>query len=243
ISLEEVKLFRGSGKELNPIHNKDFPRKFTDDYEYQRSQPLGMGHGYGLKTAEGDKSVVIEERFEKFLKDTDRILEHYLKNNELLLLAGVKQELGYFQKVSQHNDKIAGKIIGSHSHTALTELGELAFDEVTKARNKLMLEKIKEAEEAFGRELAVTGIDNAWRAAREGKGRVLLVEKDYVQPGFVKPNVEHLFLKPPAEIHDILDDAVESVISTVLQKDGKVVVVENEMLNKSGRITLLLRYA
>jgi hypothetical protein len=243
ISLEEVKLFRGSGKQLNMIQNKDFPKKFDDDYEYQRSQPLGVGHGYGQKNPEGDKSVIIEERFEKFLKDIDRTLTPYLKNNELLILAGVKQELGYFQKVSEHNDKVAGKVIGSHAHTNLPELAALAFEQVSCARKEIIIETVKDIEEQFGRELAVTGIDNTWRAAREGKGRLLVVEKDYIQKAFRKPGVEHLFLSPPAEVHEILDDAVERVIKTVLEKDGEVIITENGVLDKFEKIALLLRYA
>lgn len=242
ISLEEVKLFRGSGKHLEAIHNNDFPAKFKDDYEYERSQPLGRGHGFGLKNTEGDKSVVIEERFEKFLKECDKLLDPYLKKNEMLILSGAKQEIGYFQKVSMHNNKVAGKIQGSHSHTPLNELGEQAYEEVRRAREEQAAETIKELEEAFGKEMAITGIENVWRAAREGKGRVLFVEKGFLQKAFVKPGVEHLFLSPPAEVHDIVDDAVESVIRTVLEKNGKVVVTENGKLEKLDRIALLLRY-
>jgi hypothetical protein len=70
----------------------------------------------------------------------------------------------------------------------------------------------------------------------------LFVEKDYVQRGFVKPQVEHLFLSPPSEIHDTLDDAVESIIRTVLEKDGRVMITESGALAKLDRIALLLRY-
>ena len=242
ISLDGVQLYRGSGKKLTVIENKDFPRLFRDDYEYQRSQPLGKGHGYGLKNAEGDKSAVIDERFEKFLKETDKALDPYLKNNELLLLSGVNEELGCFQKISRHNNKVAGRVTGSHAHTRLVDLGEEACEKIMNARKKLALETVKQITEEFGRNMAVTGIDNAWKAAKEGKGRFLIVEKDYVQTGFVKPNVEHLFLEPPAEIHDILDDAVEAIISTVIDKDGRIMIVENGTLDKSNRIALLLRY-
>jgi hypothetical protein len=50
-------------------------------------------------------------------------------------------------------------------------------------------------------------------------------------------------LSPPAEVHEILDDAVERVIKTVLEKDGEVIITENGVLDKFEKIALLLRYA
>jgi hypothetical protein len=82
-----------------------------------------------------------------------------------------------------------------------------------------------------------------WRAAQEGKGLTLLVEKDLVKPGFVRENDRfNLFLSPPVEKHDILADAVETIIETVISKNGRVVMVGNGRLMNFDQIALMLRY-
>lgn len=97
-------------------------------------------------------------------------------------------------------------------------------------------------DDALGKKLAVTGILSVWQAAEEGKGLILLVEKDYALPGFVTEEGSKLFLHPPAEPHRIITDAVDDVMETVLAKGGKVKMVENGKLNNYEHMALILRY-
>ena len=69
------------------------------------------------------------------------------------------------------------------------------------------------------------------------------MEKDYKQPGFlVEGNPYHLYLKPPKEKHEILPDAVNSLMQLVLEKKGEVIIVENGRIENYGRIGLITRY-
>jgi hypothetical protein len=169
-------------------------------------------------------------------------LEPYLLEKSPLLIAGVKQELGYFKKVTRHEKQIAGQVEGNYSND-LTTFGKMAFNMFMAYRDLLTSEEIDKLNEAVGKEMAVTGMHAVWRAAQEGKGLTLLVEKDLVKPGFVRENDRfNLFLSPPVEKHDILADAVETIIETVISKNGRVVMVGNGRLMNFDQIALMLRY-
>lgn len=243
ISMDETKLYRGSGTELKEIRNNDFPRKYIDDYEYERPS-LGSSYGPSLKSTEKDKSIITKERVERFLHETDKLLSPYLNNNHIpLIIAGVKQELGYFQKESTHTAQIAGKIVGNYTHSSLTEFGEMAFERIIKHREKITQQEIEKLSDSIGKELAVTGIRSVWKAAMEGKGLLLMVEKDFTKPGFVKRDDNtNLYLTPPVENHNIMGDAVETIMETILEKNGKIRMVDNGTLTDHDQIALILRY-
>ena len=77
----------------------------------------------------------------------------------------------------------------------------------------------------------------------EGRGLKLLVEKDFSIPAYVKnTNDYELYLRPPKEPHKALPNVVNNLIETVLDKNGEVFLVENDILKDYGRIALITRY-
>jgi hypothetical protein len=242
VTLNGVRLYKGNGSKLSEIINNDFPRDFEDNYEYAKPSQAS-GNPNQLKSGERkDKSVIIETRFQQFLKEADKRLDPYLLEKSPLIIAGVKQELGYFKKVTRHEKQIAGQVEGNYSND-LAGFGKMAFNVFRAYRDLITAEEIDRLREAIGKEMAVTGMRAVWRAAQEGKGLTLLVEKDLVKPGFVRIDDRfNLFLSPPVEKHDILGDAVETIIETVISKNGRVVMVENGRLTDFDQIALMLRY-
>jgi hypothetical protein len=87
--------------------------------------------------------------------------------------------------------------------------------------------------------LAVDGIRNVWRTAKEGKGLTLLLEKDYQVTAYCNPNNDsHIYLTPPMGIYDIITDAAD----VVKEKGGNVVIVENGKLKDFDRVAMILRF-
>ena len=80
-----------------------------------------------------------------------------------------------------------------------------------------------------------------WRVANEGRGSLLLVEKDYHAPATTDEAGWHLLPADEAAAPDGMDDAVDEIIETVLSKQGRVVFLENGQLETHQRIALNLR--
>jgi hypothetical protein len=51
-----------------------------------------------------------------------------------------------------------------------------------------------------------------------------------------------LYLDAPAVLHHIVTDAVDDLIEMVLEKNGRVTFVDNDMLKDYNRIALITRY-
>ena len=101
---------------------------------------------------------------------------------------------------------------------------------------------ISSLNELFGRELVSIGLPDVWRNARQGKGNVLVVEKDLAQPAFLTADGYQLWLSAPAEEHQLVSDAIDDLIEIVLSMDGKVHFVENGKLAEFNGVAMIHRY-
>jgi hypothetical protein len=241
INEKEIKLFEGRGEKLKLIKDSMFPLRFYDDYEYTHTS-IGSSYGYALKSFEKDKSVVKEQRVSAYLKTADEYLTNYLENNTPLILIGNSKDLGYYKKVGVNYKNVVGKVDGNYSHEGISRLGNLTFEKIKEYLDLEHDKLIDRFDDAYGKKLATFGIINVWRAAKEGKGLILLVEKDYSIPGFVAEDELELLLSPSKKVKINIDDAVDDVMEVVLEKKGKVKIVENGKLSKYDGIVMILRY-
>ncbi|HEX6891101.1 MAG TPA: hypothetical protein VF141_10410 [Chryseolinea sp.] len=241
LSKKRVRLFKGSGHDLQEIINDDFPKQYVEEYEYAMPS-IGSSSG-ALKDFERDKSILQETRQKSFLKQADDTLKKYMKDDTPLFVAGVGEELANFSHLSHHVKKIAGKIAGNYDVDAVHPLAESAWEQIKKMIKTSQDELLLRLQENFGKQLAVDGMRNVWKAAKEGKGLTLLLEKDYQVTGYCDPlNDSHLYLTRPPGKYEAIMDAADEVISVVKEKGGNVVIVENGQLKEYEHVAMILRY-
>jgi hypothetical protein len=240
-SKKKVRLFKGSGNDLQEIINNDFPKQYKEEYEYARPS-IASSSGV-LKDFERDKSILQEIRQMSFLKQADDTLNKYLKDDTALFVAGVGEAVANFEHVSHHVNMIAGKIAGNYDIDAVHPLAESVWKQTKEIVKASQDELLLELQEDFGKHLAVDGIRNVWKAAKEGNGLTLLLEKDYQVRAYSDPmNDAHIYLTPPAGKYYVITDAADDVIEVVKEKGGNVVIVENGELKNFERVAMILRY-
>lgn len=241
ISKKRVRLFKGSGHDLQEIINNDFPKQYIEEYEYAR--PSIGSSSSALKDFERDKSILQETRQKSFFKQADDTLIKYIREDTPLFVAGVGEELANFEHVTHHVKNIAGKIAGNYDIDAVHPLAESAWKqikEIVKASHDELLLKLHED---VGKRLAVDGIRDVWKAAKEGKGLTLLLEKDYQVTAYRDPlSDSNIYLTPPVGKYEVITDAADDVIEVVKEKGGNVVIVENGELKNFERVAMILRY-
>jgi hypothetical protein len=236
-----ARFYIGKINRLEEIVDGHFPLKFEDEYEYNKpSRGSSFVGNVFLKEFERDKSQLEEIRYKDLMRNTDERLSMYLFNDAPLIVTGPEKDLAIFKMTAKHQPDI--EICGNYSDTPVSELGILTWKAsklVFNRRKDEMVAKFKQT----GMQHAVTGIYEIWKAVKEGRGLTLLVEKDFSLPGFLKKGDDYnLFLRVPDEPHDILPDAVEAIIKTVLEKNGEVVIVENDALEEYQKIALMTRF-
>jgi hypothetical protein len=241
LNFGEIKLFEGYSNQLREIKDKVFPIKIVDDREYAKPS-IARSYGYGMQTTEDDAERIRLKHLMNYIDIADDQLNFYLLQNEVLFIAGEKKETALFTKHSSHSNKISSLIASNYIHQPLHEkvilLKEIIANYILQEENKLL----KRLEDAIGKKLAVTGIQQVWNAAKEGKGLILMIEKDFEIKGFEVDEEQHLYLNVPDKNYNLVADAAEDCISTVLSKGGKVVVFDNNQLLNYNRVAMILRF-
>ncbi|HEX6168112.1 MAG TPA: hypothetical protein VFZ33_00365, partial [Chitinophagaceae bacterium] len=181
ISGKEIRLFRGIMDHLEEIKDENFPKEITDDYEYTKPSQSSSNAGYThVKGFEKDKSEVQHLRLEKIFRETDKCLVKYLTPKETpLLLCGPKRDISLFKSVTDHLEIIVAVISDNNQRDGVHELEELAWHQIKSFTEQQKLKLVDEFKEKIGAGLAVCGMEAVWKAAKEGKGFKMLVEKEY----------------------------------------------------------------
>lgn len=244
LSQKEARLFNGRLNTLTEITDGHFPKQNTAAYEYNKPSRGSsyVGHS-NVKEFEKDKGAMEAIRLKSFFREADKLLSNYLAPGTPLILMGDNKDLILFNEITAHKENIACHIPGNYTTNNETELGALAWKAM-----KLFLENGKEKlirnfAELQGKGRGIAGIQNIWQAVMEGNCLQLLVEKDLVIPGFIVGDSNYfLHLTPPEEPHQVIHDSVGRLIQMVLEKNGEVIMLENDVLKDYNRLALITRY-
>jgi Bacterial archaeo-eukaryotic release factor family 3 len=243
LSEKKASLFEGNWGQLDEVKDYNFPIYYREAYAYERpvrsSTLAGSAH---VKSFEKDKSFMEEIRITGFFRSVDQALNEYLLGIAPLIVMAPKKELSWFEEVSAHRKLIIDKIPGNYEYRTVHEIAELAWPAMWKylTNERMHMKEIFSGE--IGNHRGVNGIQEVWKAASEGRGFKLLVEKDFKKPGFVESGKPHLFLRQPVAPHAVLPDVVNDVIEMVLDKNGQIFFTDNGTLKEYNHIALITRY-
>jgi hypothetical protein len=236
LSGKHTRLYKGMGEQLQEIEDKNFPMHYTEEHQFDAT-PTFMSPGVEV-------SAVKEMREVQYLRRVDAKLSDYLLQDKLpIVLMGVVQHLSYFTQNTKHAALIAGEVRGNFDHILKDKIETLAFQEIAAYHKSQADKELLALKESIGGHLCVYGLRDVYKAATEGKGNILFVEKDFTAPGELNDNSFNLY---EAEEGTVLEktviDVVTAVMEEVIKKGGKVHFVDNGELVDNGRIALLLRY-
>jgi uncharacterized protein YlbG (UPF0298 family) len=240
----EIRLFIGRLRQLKEIRNWEFPMIYEESYEYQPSSQASSYGGYAhVKSFERDKTAIEKTRHEAFIQQADDQLHKYLQNSELLILCGVTRYTSAFLNRTAHADKILSVLNGSYNPLDETTFSNMVWPLVESFIHEQMIDGISEYNEKIGEGLAEKGILTVWEAVYNGRADTLLIEKNYQPKGFlINHNSWQLYLKPLVRNHIVVEDAVNRLLEALMEKNGRVLFVEDGMLSEFEHIALITRY-
>ncbi len=233
LSEKPTRLFESTRDSLVEIKEGGFPMIHEGP---GGEQPLPGGVGV-------QKSAYRDERHRQFFRQVDAALKPFLADDPLpLVVVGVDRFLSFFQEVTNHRNHILTTVTGSYGESSPHKLAELVWPLVQVNLAEQRKAVLSELEKAVSERKFVATIGEVWRLAKEGRGRLLLVEEDFHFPAQVDETGMHLTAAEDPTAPGVMDDAVDDVIETVLSKQGQVAFVDNGKLAAHQRIALILRY-
>jgi len=233
LSEQPTRLFEGVREHLQEITGEGFPMTHT-----------GPGGERGLPNDPAiNRSAYRDERHRQFFRQVSAALTPFISDDPLpLALVGVDRYIAFFREVSPYAGAVITTLTGSHDKTPAHELGKLVWPLVEQNLAVLRAGALKELEAAVGAQKYASTIGEVWRFAHEGRVSVLLVEENYHQPARIAADGVTLTLVDDPTLPDVVDDAVDEIISLVLEKGGRVVFVDDGALPQHQRIAVMLRY-
>lgn len=232
LSEKPTRLYEGFNHSLSEVEGDGFPMIHEGP-----GGEMPLPGGFGVK-----KSAYRDERHRQFFRKVDSALKPILADDPLpLIVVGVDRYHAFFNEVSSHTSAVIGRITGSHDKTSAHKLGQLIQPIIENHRDAKRREALEQLERSVSERKFVSTIGEVWRLAREGRGDLLLVEQDFHYPARLDENGSLARVDDPSA-PGVMDDAVDNVIDTVLDKQGRVVFVENGKLEEHRRIAMTLRY-
>jgi hypothetical protein len=239
---KETHLYEGRRDKLQEVKNGLFP--MTRDVEGVVTE---MSSTFGV-----EPSIEYEKGERDYFNRVEKALEEVQDAEPLpLVLVGVERTICYFLEVLSGTRKnkfdIIAKLHGNFENLPLRALEEKVAPLVEESLKQERERHRFRLEEAVGPGRASFGLKQVWKEALVGRIDTLLVEEDYHQParlhdnGIPRGELEYV-TEAIREQPDILDDAVDETVETVLNNRGDVVFYPPGALGERGRIAAILRY-
>ena len=192
-------------------------------------------------TTAGDKKEIM---LDKFMHHVDTGLGIILTAYDLpLFIMGPERVTGHFKKISHHNKRITGIITGNFEEATESEIREAVAPRVKNWKAVKQEDLIHHLEEAVSFSKLSKGMRDVWKAASENRGRLLVVEKNFVCPARFGNTANEI--NPDNnenDLHPLIRDAVDDVIEKVLAGGGDVEFVDPGVLNGYEHIALIRNY-
>jgi hypothetical protein len=192
-----------------------------------------------------DMSERKEILMEKFLHHIDNSLEIILNAYHLpLFVLGSERMLGHFKSITKHKAAVIEYVHGNYEEASLDKLKKILDPHVADWKKVKQKDLINQLEEAANKKKLATGIKEVWHEAMNQKGRLLVVEKNYMYAA-QHGSADYLIinLSEPYSRFSYIKDAVDDVIEKVLENGGDVEFVDEGLLKNYHQIALVQYYS
>ena len=108
-------------------------------------------------------------------------------------------------------------------------------------QSKRRTKDIAEVKEAISQGNVITDLQEIYRAAMDGRGKLLVVHQDYKQSVVMTDDINFKLVED-VSTPGAIDDITSKIAWEVISKKGRVIFTEQEELNDLGKIVLKTRY-
>jgi hypothetical protein len=156
---------------------------------------------------------------------------------------GTERILGHFKKITRHTESLIEFVKGNYEERTPGQLKEVLVPHIEKWGKVKQSYLLRQLDEAAGKKKLAIGIKDVWAEVNNHKGRLLLVEKDYMYAAQHGVDKEVIYeMTALSNNFSNIRDAVDDVMEKVLADGGDVEFVDKGVLKQYGHIALVQYY-
>ncbi len=229
LSQSGVNLFHAVNDTIvDEIKNDDFP--FTKNLNYLTNHD---------KLSDGKQ---VDNMVREFLNKVDKAIVRVHNINEMNCVVVCTED--NYSRLIQVADKPSvyyGYIHINYNDIAHHTLAANAWEMVKTLQKQNRTNALQEMQMAVSKGNVITDLSAIFRAAKEGRGDLLITQNDFHQA--VKMTGESSFeLTDDVTQPDIIDDITSEIAWQVISKKGRVIFTSQDELKPFGNIALKVRY-
>ena len=221
---------------LGEISNDDFP--FNESLKEQKTNKEQHHKDPQELTDPGR----VENKILEYLNVIDKAMVKMHRETGLpCVLVCTEHNYSRLKKIADVPAIYIGYTAVDYNDITLQALADAAWKVVDEVQEQRIADDISEMREAVGHGLVFTDLSEIFRAAKEGKGDLLIVNENFHQA--VKMNGELAFdLVNDSKEMGVIDDITNEIAWDVFSKNGRVVFTHQEEIKSIGDIALKVRY-
>ncbi|MGZ3846466.1 MAG: YbhB/YbcL family Raf kinase inhibitor-like protein [Flavisolibacter sp.] len=240
---KEIRLYSGKLNQLAEVKNKDLPMFFEEELEDPSLINSFFARNSYTRSFDKTMNEIVKLRHQNLIHKADELLHSYLENTEALILCGTRKYLSEFMNNTKHADKVISILYGNYNRFTELDFSDMVWPILRTHIEQEMTNEIADYDFKMGEGTTEEGINRVWDAILSDRGQTLLLEKNFEIEGYVvEQEPTRLYLHPPQIPYSVLPDAVDELIKIALNKDVKIVFVEDTMLNRHMRIALVTKF-
>lgn len=180
----------------------------------------------------------------KFLHHIDNGLDLMLNAYQLpLFVIGPARLIGHFKNLTKHNGAVIDYIEGDYNEASFQELKKVLEPHIADWKMVKQKEIMNLLEQAMSKRKLAIGINDVWHEATHKKGKLLIVEKNYMYAAEHAGSEDVIYkATEPYNKFSYIKDAVDDVIEKVLENGGDVEFVDEGVLGNYDHIALIQYY-
>jgi len=213
---------------VGEINNEDFP--FVDDAnELSDTEAIS-----NAKQTENQKR--------EFFNKIDKAVVSVNNNTDMkCVVISTSDNYNRFLKIADKPSVYVGWTNLSQDNKENTSVAKDAWQIVSVQQEKVRAGNIQEMQEAVGNGKVITELSEIYRAAKEGRGDLLIVNDDFHQAVRITDEFS-LDLVNDVTLPGIIDDISSDIAWEVISKKGRAIFTTLEELKVLGNIALKVRY-
>jgi len=204
--------------------------------------PIGETRHYLTSGNNKSDPKLVDDMVREFLNKVDKALVQVSsETGHSAVVICTEDNYTRLMQVADKPTVYLGYAAVNYNATANHQIAAQAWEVVRKSQEETREKAIEEVQEAVSTGKVITDLNEVFRAAKEGRGELLVVHQDFSQAVKMIDEFTFEFVSDPSA-PGVIDDVSSVIAWEVLSKKGRVVVTGNDRLKDLGEIVLKTRY-